>query len=260
MTHMLPLLVFSDLDGTLLDHATYDWTAARPALEAIRSIGGGVVLATSKTAAEVVKLREQMGLDHWPAIVENGAGILPANALPDTENSDHAHILSCLAGLPAGFYGFSEMSDQEVANITGLALQDAKLARQRCFSEPGIWKGTEDELENFVRLAENAGIASRRGGRFLTLSLGQTKADRMSEITTTLKPRHTASLGDAPNDIEMLIAADYGFLIKNPHAPDMTGLPGKIRKPDLIGPAGWNAAILSLLQELELNGDNNSHG
>lgn len=27
-----PLLVFTDLDGTLLDHESYDWSPARPAL------------------------------------------------------------------------------------------------------------------------------------------------------------------------------------------------------------------------------------
>ena len=74
MTAQLPLLVFSDLDGTLIDHHSYDWSPAMPALAALGSIGAGVVLASSKTAAEIDLLRRDMGLEDWPAIVENGPG------------------------------------------------------------------------------------------------------------------------------------------------------------------------------------------
>ena len=76
MTRALPLLVFSDLDGTLLDHESYSFAPARAALAALAEIGAGVVLATSKTAAEVAPLRAALGLAGWPAIVENGAGLL----------------------------------------------------------------------------------------------------------------------------------------------------------------------------------------
>ncbi len=38
-------LIFTDLDGTLLDHETYSWEAAQPAIERLRqhkhSLGGG---------------------------------------------------------------------------------------------------------------------------------------------------------------------------------------------------------------------------
>ena len=58
MTDSMPLLLFSDLDGTLLDHDSYDFAPARPALDALKGIGAGVVLATSKTAAEVTPVGE----------------------------------------------------------------------------------------------------------------------------------------------------------------------------------------------------------
>ena len=76
MPSSLPLLVFTDLDGTLLDHESYSWSPARPALDALRELGAGLVLASSKTAAEIAPLREAVGFTTWPAIVENGAGTL----------------------------------------------------------------------------------------------------------------------------------------------------------------------------------------
>ena len=86
------LLVFTDLDGTLIDHDTYDWTPAKPAIEALKKFSAGLVLASSKTAAEMGPLRAKIGANRWPAIVENGAGVLPPRAteLADASQNDRA--------------------------------------------------------------------------------------------------------------------------------------------------------------------------
>ena len=68
------LLIFTDLDGTLLDHYTYLWEDAIPALEKLFLFDIPVILCTSKTKDESVYFRGQIGLDH-PFIVENGAAI-----------------------------------------------------------------------------------------------------------------------------------------------------------------------------------------
>jgi len=57
------LVVFTDLDGTLLDEETYSWEAAEPALAMLRERGIPWVMVTSKTRAEVEVLRERMGED-----------------------------------------------------------------------------------------------------------------------------------------------------------------------------------------------------
>ena len=66
------LAIFTDLDGTLLDHDTYEWSPARPMLDRIREEGWPLVFVTSKTRAEVEGLRTEMEVDE-PFIVENGA-------------------------------------------------------------------------------------------------------------------------------------------------------------------------------------------
>src|SRR5687768_8132133 len=74
-------LVFTDLDGTLLDHDTYSWEAARPALSRLRHLGIPLVLCSSKTAAELRPIAKRLGLQ-TPLIVENGGGIrLPRHFL-----------------------------------------------------------------------------------------------------------------------------------------------------------------------------------
>ena len=141
------LIVFTDLDGTLLDHATYDWAPARPALKSLRERGHWLVLASSKTAAEIAPLRAELGFVHCPAIVENGAGVLaPGDAAARFDDSDRRRILQALDGLPvslrARFAGFHDWSVAEISARTGLAPDAAQRAATREHSEPGLWSGT----------------------------------------------------------------------------------------------------------------------
>ena len=252
-----PLLVFTDLDGTLLDHHDYSWSAAQPALTRLAALGVPVVLASSKTAAEIAPLRAEMGLSACPAIVENGAGLLPGHAAPDDDSTTYTRLRGALETLPAGlrrsFRGFGDMTDAEVAEVTGLPLPQATLARRRAFSEPGVTTGDADAL---VAALTDRGITARRGGRFLTLSFGGTKADRMEEIAALYGHPATVALGDAPNDVEMLEAATYGFVLANPSAPTLPPLTGEtaghVRRSEKAGPDGWNASLLGLLSELGL--------
>lgn len=255
----LPLLVFTDLDGTLLDHHSYDFSPALPAISALKQMGAGVVLASSKTAAEIAPLRRRLELDAWPAIVENGAGILEPGTDADAGDGDgdYRRLRDALAVLPdevAGhFRGFGDMSAAEIAATTGLSEPEAARAAARQFSEPGLWHGSDEARDAFLLALQRLGISARSGGRFLTLSYGATKADRMRDLIRRLRPRQTLALGDAPNDVEMLETADRAFIVANPLAPPLPALPGesagRILRTRLAGPDGWNAAVLGVLSK-----------
>ncbi|MEP5152811.1 HAD-IIB family hydrolase [Planktotalea sp.] len=256
----MPLLVFTDLDGTLLSHEDYRCDAAFPALERLKTIGAGVVMASSKTAPEISVLRDELGLQQWPAIVENGAGLLEPHEAGVKDGSIYARLraelLKISASLREQFCGFGDMDVEEVAEITGLSRTAAGLAKERAFSEPGIWSGTQRDKAAFLAALSAQGISAREGGRFLTLSFGGTKADQIAQITNELAPRHTIALGDAPNDVEMLQAVDFGVIIANPHRAPLPALKGeasgKIMRSAQTGPEGWNAAILAHLTRLNL--------
>ncbi|WP_227269382.1 HAD-IIB family hydrolase [Roseobacter weihaiensis] len=263
MRDTLGLLVFTDLDGTLIDHDTYQWDAARPALAALSVARAGVVLASSKTSSEIKALRGDLDLRDWPAIVENGAGLLPAGAAPAKDTNDYAAIRVALEGLPPGlrrhFTGFGDLSPEALRQITGLSREAAELAKDRAYSEPGLWAGTASELARFQSLLQAEGITMREGGRFLTLSFGRNKSDQMAALVQTYRPRYTVALGDAPNDVEMLEAADFGFIVANPKRSPLPKLEGeaegRIQRTAQAGPLGWNMAILDLLERLDLQKD-----
>lgn len=253
------LIVFTDLDGTLLDHDTYSWLPAVPALDEMKSRGVPLVLASSKTAYELVALRKELGFEHCPAIVENGAGLLPAYEEPEQNAQQHIQILAALSQLPlalrAQYEGFSDWSDAECAEKTGLPLEQAKSARQRQFSEPGLWSGTQDELHDFETKLAEKGISARQGGRYLTLSFGATKADWMSKILDDFDPRPlTMALGDAPNDVEMIVEADFGVIIKNTHGAGILkqdeATEASIVRTTQSGPTGWNLEVQARLKQL----------
>lgn len=258
----LKLIVFTDLDGTLLDHGDYSFAAARPALAALAKRAIPVIPATSKTAAEIGPIREALGLQRWPAIVENGAAIVRPGDAASENALDYERLRATLDALPdevrRGFRGFGDMTIAEIAGITGLGHDEAALARQRVFSEPGLFAGGAKEEARFVALLAKNGVTARRGGRFLTLSFGGTKADRTSELAEAFGPALTLALGDAPNDVEMLEAADLGVIIRNDHGPELPELPGeragRITRSALPGPAGWNRAVLDLLSAQEQKG------
>lgn len=241
------LVVFTDLDGTLLDHETYDFAPAAAMLVRLRAAGVPVVLASSKTAAEIALWQERMGLTQCPAIVENGAGAQEISP-------SYRRLIDALGALGMPFRGFAQMTDAEVAQLTGLSLRDARLAREREYSEPGLWQGDENALPAFLAALEPLGIRARKGGRFLTLSFGGTKAERMAALIARMHPVVTVALGDAPNDAEMLTLADYAVIVRNDHGPGLPVLAGeasgRIIRSRASGPQGWAEGLNSIFERL----------
>jgi mannosyl-3-phosphoglycerate phosphatase len=254
-------LVFTDLDGTLLDHDTYSWEPARPALERMRKLNVPLILNSSKTVAELELLHRELGLDA-PYVAENGAVV----CLPDEGGRrvvlgvERADILAALeeARREHGwkFRGFAEMSDAEVAGLTGLAIEDAARARQREGSEPLVWQDQAEAVFDFAEFLARAGLTLTRGGRFLHV-LGQAdKARAMLWLRRRYLAQHgkgglrTVAAGDSPNDASMLRNADIAVVI--PHADGVrVQVRGRVRTmiAPAPGPAGWNACMMELLDQ-----------
>jgi mannosyl-3-phosphoglycerate phosphatase len=59
----MKIVVFTDLDGSLLDFDHYSFEGARLSLERLKRHHIPVVFTTSKTRREVEVLRQEMGID-----------------------------------------------------------------------------------------------------------------------------------------------------------------------------------------------------
>jgi mannosyl-3-phosphoglycerate phosphatase len=256
-----PRLVFTDLDGTLLDHHTYRFSAALPALNQLQQHNIPVILNSSKTLAEIQQIANDLELDS-PQIAENGSLIYyPKQERIHHFGHDYKTICTILDELRTTeayqFAGFHDWRADEIANITGLSTHAAALASQRQASEPLLWQDDEDKLEAFRHQLEANSLTLKRGGRFWHV-MGQTdKVNAMQYLTDeyqqSLGEKPTViALGDGPNDRDMLAAADIAVIVYN---PDGTGfaLPEReqqqIIRTTLAGPAGWNASILQILND-----------
>jgi mannosyl-3-phosphoglycerate phosphatase len=247
-------LVFTDLDGTLLDDA-YRFTGAEAALARLAERHIPLVLATSKTRAELTTLSAQ--LPGVPALIfENGAGITcPVSDGPQTTlfGPGYPALLAILEGLgpaAAAFEGFASLGAARVEALTGLAPSAVTLAMAREASEPGLFHGDEEALARFRGALAPHGLRAVHGGRFLHVMPKRDKVDGLRTLAARLAPgAPTLALGDGENDRAMLEAATYAVVMPR---KDGTRLALKRTEGVTIapapGPEGWGPAVLAQLR------------
>lgn len=252
-------IVFTDLDGTLLDHDTYSWEPARPAIERLRRLAIPWIMVTSKTRAETEYWRRLVGNEH-PFVVENGAAtFIPAGYFPEPAPKALEWALpyaDIVTGLDAAAHeagcrvlGFHQMSVEEVAAACDLPLEQAALARRREYDEPFrvLDAGREDAL---AAALEKRGLRVSRGGRFWHASGPSDKARAVLALKALYEasdqPVTTIGLGDAMNDLLFLKVVDIPVIVRSAQSARLAAELPQAMLTGRPGPEGWNAAILEL--------------
>ncbi len=262
-------IVFSDLDGTLLSHDDYSWEEAVPTLEVLRNRDIPLILCSSKTKSEIELWRERLGNGH-PFISENGGGIfIPAGyrgfRLEYDAIEDGYRVISLGTGYPSlvkalgeirektglSIRGFSDMGAEEVAGLTGLGLEEARLAKRRQYGEPFLVEGKADGLREAIN---EMGLECTEGGRFFHLLGRVDKGVATKRLSKIYRENSTGvevvsiGVGDSFNDLPMLEAVDIPVLVKGPGGEHdgRVDVKGLIRA-EAIGPKGWNDTLLRLI-------------
>jgi mannosyl-3-phosphoglycerate phosphatase len=266
------VLIFTDLDGTLLDHDTYSHEPVDKLLAELKALDIPVIPVTSKTKAEVLEIRESLGLDS-PFVCENGAAIyLPKNYFSFTDDSmvDQGDFW-CKAFAPPRAYwntliesfpekwrsklrSFTEMGVTEIADTTALPIAEARLANTREYSEPILWCGTEQEKLGFIDFVHEHKHTVLQGGRFLHLTTGYDKGQALMWLKQQFMRESRSAqtwalaLGDSGNDIEMLEASDQPVIVKSKtnEGLKISSPVNEIRTLN-YGPKGWDEAVRQLL-------------
>jgi len=284
----VPLMVYTDLDGTLLDHDSYSFAPARPALERLAGLGVPVIPVSSKTLAELAELNRTLGLQ-GPCIAENGGLIaIPRGyfalaprwrSYGDFElelmSPDYVEIARTLAEIRQqrgfDFAGFADLSAADVGALTGLETAEAERARQRLCSEPIVWRDSQPALDAFREELKLRDLALVKGGRFHhVLGCATDKATAIEKLAARYAGNGFTdftriALGDSPNDVSMLRSADVAVIIRRKdgsHLDVRTDARRVLTRAS--GPRGWNEFFQHYLDTLAAKvtaaGHRNTHG
>lgn len=263
-------IVFTDLDGTLLDHSTYSYSEAEKALSSLREKGIHLILCSSKSRDEIKIYRDKLS-NHEPFISENGGAIYIPEKYGlkcDFDKTDNGFLVIEIGSeykiLKNAFEEIKrktginaksivEFTVDEIVKLTGLNSEEASLAQKKEYSLPFIIDGSEEDVKNIQDEIRLAGFNYTEGARFAYLMGENDKGKAVNILIDIYRENYpdtkilTVGLGDSLNDLPMLEAVDKKFLVKK----ELGNYEERIKVDDLtyadgIGPAGWNKAILGL--------------
>ena len=240
-------LIFTDLDGTLLDADNYSFKEALPALKEVKKRKIPLILSSSKTRAELELYQKKLKIED-PFISENGGAIfIPPRYFNMVSLSNHRQLpgelrkkgkylvlelgtpyqqirrkfLEVFDELNLKAIGFGDLKAEEISSLLNLSKTEAKLARKREYDEPFYFlKKIEKEK---IKLAEREfnknGLSLTTGGKLFHLTGDNDKGKAVKLLTQTYKSNWgndllTIGLGDSTNDLPMLESVDIPVLVR----------------------------------------------
>jgi len=216
-----------------------------------------VLLATSKTRAEIASLERRLGL-RVPAAVEGGAGLWfpPRKVLRLAAPYAVARraFVAWRRREGIGARGFGDATAAEIAKLTGLTGPEAARAKRREFDEPFWFEGPPPRaaLARLRALARGKGLVLSRGGRFFHLhgrcDKGRALACMLREIGE--RRARVLAFGDSPHDVPMLRRADFPFVVPKPGGrpdPEVVRRIPRARIAPAAGPRGVAAVLRRFL-------------
>ena len=270
MINLKPV-IFTDLDGTLLDLETYSYDRALPSIEYLRSQNIPIIFCSVKTKAEQEAYRKELQIND-PFIVENGGAIFVSQGYFPFDFEYHEAkdgYLVIELGIPyrqireilvqirddtgINFRGFGDMSVEEVASLAHLDLKAAQRAKDREYDETLNLDGTPDETNKVLNAIKGKGFSYISGGRYydVTGPNDKGKATRIliDLFNRKLGPIRTIALGDSSNDLPMLSAVDIPVLVQKPGVTwEEVDMP-HLYRVEGIGPEGWARAATEIIEQ-----------
>jgi mannosyl-3-phosphoglycerate phosphatase len=248
------VIVFTSLDGTLLDAKTFDAGPSRAAVQRLHAAGIPVVPVSVMTLEEIAPLAADLDLRH-AMIVEAGGAIVrwtdghweaepcgpPAETLLDIVRDIEERSGSRLRV-------YSVLPESEAAEVSGRSGEMLQASIHRCFTEPFVIE--EGDLEAVSREAASMGYAIRRGRRFLHLCRDCDEGAAFTRLKAEMECETSVALGDAAIDLEFLSRADIPIIIPGPDGeadPELLAQLPNARIASAPGPLGWATAVDDVL-------------
>ena len=229
MEKVYKILIFTDLDATLLHRDTFKFEEIKDYIKQLISKGIFIIPNTSKTEKEILAFNNELG-SNLPYISENGAAIngldllnsnLPNELILSREKDNLRKIFenSIPLNLQNKCKWLSEMDKKKQSLIFGLVNEKLKMALDRKYTIPFIFEGTKSEKTELSKVVKNKGLALQEGGRVINLTDKVNKAKALQVFIRFFKKNNknvkTIAVGDNHNDLDMLKTSDFPCLVFN---------------------------------------------
>lgn len=278
------IVIFTDLDGTLLDYEGYQFAPAGGGLYQVRRQRVPLVFTSSKTLEEQRRYQHEMDVE-GPMIVESGSAVvLPVGyfdeelvrevveddaadvdvrsvgdrivlVLGRTVDEVRAALAEAGEETELAVRGFGDMSLAELEELTGLPETMARRARAREYSETIFLDADADAWKRLRQALRERGLAFHGEGPLATVLGAGTDKGRGVRLVTRLFGRAsgqeptTVGLGDGPSDVPMLEAVDRPFLVERQGGGWIDADVAGVERVEGVGPRGWERAIRGVLDE-----------
>ena len=255
-------IVFSDLDGTVLDRRTYGYERSLAPIGRLKQNRIPLLFCSSKTRAEMDSLRKELGVTD-PFAVENGSAVLiPEGYFRFDAGEEHeglirielaerleafeARLGETLDSAGVGYTTFEKMSAEEVSRDSGLGLGQAEEARKREYTMT-LKFPNEAELQAGRRAISSSGLTCYAGGWYLTVGGGGCKGKAVRALKGLFARAFgdvvSYALGDGENDVSMFKEVDVPFLVQSSQGTwTEVGLEA-VRRIPFVGPEGFAAGV-----------------
>ncbi len=264
----MDFFVFTDIDGTFLNHNNYSYGSLKNFIQRIKN-SVHIIFNTSKTFNEILNIQKQLDID-FPFIAENGAciffreGYLNENALNKKFFKYENFLVYKLTKLEPkllieklhsirnkyNFSFLSELNDKQILKITNLKSKDLKNVKKRLFTNPIYW---EDSKEKILEFKSELNLIKKNfhlleGGRFLHISDNYNKGIALNEFLSIIEkslPSNfiTVSIGDSENDLSMLESTDYSCIVKGEKKKISLKKKNNIYYSETKAPEGWQESM-----------------
>jgi len=224
------ILIFTDLDGTLLDRDTFKFDKIFNYIKELISKDISIIPTSSKTKKEIESFNKELD-ENLPFVTENGAAIYNLNlinaSLPEKitlsrEISEISEIFEkkISSKLRSKCKFLKKLNLDKQSKILGLSKKRIGYAINREYTMPLLFEGTKTEKINLFKSIQNAGLSLQEGGRVINLCDKISKALAMKKVVKVFKKISkdelvTIGVGDNFNDLEMLKNSDIPCLVFN---------------------------------------------
>ena len=261
---MQKILIFTDLDGSLLHRDTFKFDPIKNYILSLVNRGIIIIPNSSKTEKEIEKFNEELGVK-LPYISENGSSIqglnlinanFPNKIVLSREKEELIKIFNDKVPeqLKNKCIEISKIDKKKQEKIFGQKDDNLKNALNRKYTLPFLFKGDKTEKNKLSKILSSSSLTLQEGGRVVNLCDNINKVKSMNKVIKILKKAEdrikSIAVGDNYNDLEMLKNCDIPCLVFNDKFKlDQINIDNLIfsNKPS---PEGWADVIKKALDKL----------